>query len=157
MLRSAVLVLLLCTTAAAAEPHLYVEVGSAGKTNEAARGATVRALGKWRKVVSLGSGLDSSHAFYIDPEVTKVERKGGELRCSVSLLLSTQRRINPFAIAQGSVVVSNAGGFSDADCVSAAVESLVDSDVMPALEKRAAMNPTGPRRPHHGGQVLARN
>ncbi len=140
-----VVVGLFTSLAAAAEPRLIVQVGStaarstyASRPARALRDATESALAKGSPGLVLGAARRSSRgAFYVDPEIVSVERTAGRLRCTVTMLLSTQVNLKPFAVASGSVTVTNPIPSSEVDCITAVVEGLVASEVLPALRQRA--------------------
>ena len=133
-------IITLVPATAAAGSTLFVEVGpgttsvsTTGMTARHVHDATARSL---EGAVILGGG-PVGRAFYVDPEIVEVARVDGEVRCTVSKILSTQGHIRPFLEARGSVVVSNPRASSDADCVVAAVNGLVTTEVLPALRREA--------------------
>lgn len=149
-LRSFVLTCVLVTSTAvtaAAEKRVFVQVGEGTvargcdgrELGRGLRDATIKAFArnaKWVVTAPARRGRPTQ-AFYVEPEIVAIEQSGDELRCTVSLMLSSRRRINPFAVARGTAVVTNPHRTSSRDCVDVAVDSLIATEVVPALRNRA--------------------
>ena len=80
-------------------------------------------------------------AFYVDGSLVALNKSPGRVSCSISLLLATYPQKSMFAFVKGGAEVET--GSSDAalaeatgDCVSAVVDDLVASKLVPTIEAR---------------------
>jgi HEAT repeats len=81
-------------------------------------------------------------AFFVDASLTRLDATGGHVACAVSMIIATYPQKSMFGFLNGSAEVDVGSGSGQAvvsaqgDCVSAVMDDLVSSKIVPTIQAR---------------------